>query len=149
MRLYLDLCCFNRPYDDQTQSRIRIETEAKVILQQKLKAGECELLWSSILDFECSKNPFTEHRLAIMQWRKIACAMVMADVSVLGEARRLMTYGVGTFDALHVASAMTGRATFFVTTDDRLLKRLKASRCGMRAMLPQKALAVLENWYEN
>ena len=57
MRFYLDLCCFNRPYDDQAQSRIRIETEAKVVLQQKIKEGELELLWSSILDFECSKEP--------------------------------------------------------------------------------------------
>ncbi len=32
MRLYLDLCCFNRPYDDQTQTRIRLETEAKILI---------------------------------------------------------------------------------------------------------------------
>jgi len=27
-RVYLDLCCLNRPFDDQTQERIRLETEA-------------------------------------------------------------------------------------------------------------------------
>lgn len=48
MRLYLDMCCFNRPYDDQTQARIRFETEAKVVLQQKVKDAECELVWSAI-----------------------------------------------------------------------------------------------------
>lgn len=84
-----------------------------------------------------------------MQWRKIACEMIMADPSVIEEARQLMTYGLGSFDALHVASALTGRATLFVTTDDRLLKRLRASGREMLAMLPQEALAVLENWYEN
>ena len=73
----------------------------------------------------------------------------MADPSVLEEACRLMAYGVGAFDALHVASAMTGRAELFVTTDDRLLRRLKGSGCGMLAMLPQEALAFLEKWYEN
>jgi len=56
MRIYLDLCCFNRPYDDQTQARIRLETEAKVLLQQKVKNAECELMWSAALDFECSNN---------------------------------------------------------------------------------------------
>lgn len=45
MLIYLDMCCFNRPYDDQPQSRIRIETEAKVVIQQKIKDAECELLW--------------------------------------------------------------------------------------------------------
>lgn len=58
MKIYLDMCCFNRPYDDQAQSRIRIETEAKIVIQQKIKDGEHELLWSSTLDFECSKTRF-------------------------------------------------------------------------------------------
>ncbi|CRI68154.1 hypothetical protein THIOKS1980003 [Thiocapsa sp. KS1] len=46
MRLYLDLCCFNRPYDDQTQTRIRLETEAKILIQEKVKRSECDLVWS-------------------------------------------------------------------------------------------------------
>ncbi len=69
MRLYLDLCCFNRPYDDQTQPRIRLETEAKILLQEKVKRFECALVWSSTLDFENANNPYEEHRLAIQQWR--------------------------------------------------------------------------------
>jgi len=66
MRIYLDIFCFNSPYDDQTQPRIRIETEAKIVIQQKVKNAECELLWSSILDFECAKNLYEEHRIAIL-----------------------------------------------------------------------------------
>jgi hypothetical protein len=83
MRIYLDMCCFNRPYDDQTQHGIRIETEAKVVIQEKIRNGECELLWSSILDFECAKNPFDEHRIAILNWRSIATTLIMVDKSVL------------------------------------------------------------------
>jgi predicted nucleic acid-binding protein len=142
------MCCFNRPYDDQTQPRIRIETEAKVLIQQKIKNVECELLWSSILDFECANNPFEEHRIAILNWRNIASAMIMADKSVLERATSLMTYGVGKYDALHVACSIVGAAELFVTTDDRLLKRLRAAD-GVVAMLPQDALAFLEKWYEN
>jgi len=51
MRIYLDMCCFNRPYDDQGPARIRLETEAKVLLQQKVKDAECDLVWSAALDF--------------------------------------------------------------------------------------------------
>jgi len=29
-RLYLDNCCFNRPYDDQTFLLVQLETEAKI-----------------------------------------------------------------------------------------------------------------------
>lgn len=42
MRLYLDLCCFNRPYDDQTQTRIRLETEAKILIQENVKRSACD-----------------------------------------------------------------------------------------------------------
>jgi len=56
LRIYLDLCCFNRPYDDQGQVRIRLETEAKLVLQQKVRDGACELLWSSILDYESAES---------------------------------------------------------------------------------------------
>lgn len=148
MRIYLDMCCFNRPYDDQTQPRIRIETEAKVVIQQKIKNAECELLWSSILDFECANNPFEEHRIAILNWRNIASTVAMADRSVIERATGLMTLGVGKYDALHAACSIAAGAEIFITTDDRLLKRLRAAD-GIVAMLPQDALAFMENWYEN
>ena len=148
MLIYLDRCCFNRPYDDQMQPRIRIETEAKILIQQKIRNGECERLWSSILDFECGKNPFAEHQFAILKWRAIASAMVMVDNYVMERAASLLTCGVGEYDALHVASSIAGGAELFVTTDDRLLKRLRTAD-GVVAMLPQDALAFLEKWYEN
>ncbi len=27
MKIYLDVCCLNRPFDDQTQDRIHLEAE--------------------------------------------------------------------------------------------------------------------------
>lgn len=58
MRVYLDNCCFNRPFDDQKQIRIRLETEAKLEIQQKILQNKIELAWSYILDFENEMNPF-------------------------------------------------------------------------------------------
>ncbi len=150
MRIYLDLCCFNRPYDDQGQVRIRLETEAKLVLQQKVRDGACELLWSSILDYENSRNPFDERLVAIRQWRALAIAQVMADASVVERARAFMAAGIMEYDALHVASAVVGEARVFVTTDDRLLKSLRRmNNPGLLAVPPGEALAFLENWYEN
>ena len=67
--IYLDMCCFNRPYDDQTQTRIRLETQAKLELQDHVKAGSCHLLWSAALDYKCSRNPYPDNQLAITHWR--------------------------------------------------------------------------------
>lgn len=150
MRIYLDLCCFNRPYDDQTQTRIRLETEAKLVLQQKVRDGICQLVWSSILDYENSHNPFEERQIAIQKWRQLASICVMADTDVKSSARSLTMVGISSYDALHVSSAIAARTDLFVTTDDRLLKHLRrVDNLELRATPPGEALALLENWYEN
>lgn len=46
MRIYLDNCCFNRPFDDQKQLRIRLEAEAKIGVQEEIMKGTIELAWS-------------------------------------------------------------------------------------------------------
>lgn len=100
------------------------------------------------LCYECGLNPFPEQRLAILNWRNIACATIMVDDAVLAQARRLINYGITEYDALHAACSAAGQVDIFVTTDDRLLKRLRTAG-EIVAMLPQEALAFLENWYEN
>ncbi len=52
MLIYLDTGCFNRPFDDQSQTRIRFETEAKLELQQQVRQNKVGLVWSYVLDFE-------------------------------------------------------------------------------------------------
>jgi len=148
MQIYLDMCCFNRPYDDQTQARIHLETGAKLLLQQKVKDAECDLIGSSVLDFECKNNPFEERRHAILQWRWLAKTVVMIDQEIIAQAKAFETHGIGKFDALHVACAMSSQANVFITTDDRLIKKMR--KIGTLAtMLPGEAIAFVENWYEN
>ncbi len=65
MLVYLDMCCFNRPYDAQTQLRIRLETEAKLRIQEMIRNLEISLVWSYILDYEASFNPFEARRQVI------------------------------------------------------------------------------------
>jgi len=146
--LYLDMCCFNRPYDDQSQTRIRFETAAKLELQEHIKAGDCRLLWSAALDYECSRNPYPEHRLAIFKWRQLAYQVIAVTPSIQQQAIQLASLGISSYDALHAASALEAHAELFVTTDDRLLKKLRKST-QLTVVLPAEALAVLEHWYEN
>jgi hypothetical protein len=49
MRLYLDNCAFNRPFDDQGHIRVRLEAEAKLYIQERIQEGKAELAWSYIL----------------------------------------------------------------------------------------------------
>jgi hypothetical protein len=88
MKIYLDNCCFNRPFDDQNQVRIRIETEAKLFIQMRVKANELELAWSYILDFENSVNPFYIRKLTIESWKKRAYVYVTENSTILEQAKQ-------------------------------------------------------------
>lgn len=55
--IYLDACCLNRPFDDQSQDRIRLETEAVLSILNRCLLGEWQLIGSEALDYEISKMP--------------------------------------------------------------------------------------------
>ena len=44
MRIYLDNCCYNRPFDDQTQDRIHIESEAVLAILKACENGLLQIL---------------------------------------------------------------------------------------------------------
>jgi len=122
MKLYLDNCCFNRPYDDQSHLRIRLEAEAKLKIQEKARNRAYELIWSYILDSENSRNPFKERKEQIAKWRNYAVADVVESDAVLSIAAMLQEQGLKKMDSLHIACAIDADADYFLTTDDGVLK---------------------------
>ena len=123
MRVYLDNCCFNRPFDDQRQTRIRLEAEAKLCIQAHIREGTLELAWSYMVDFENAVNPFEERRLTISEWRQYATIDVEETATILQQANALVASGLKAKDALHLACAVAGKCAYFITTDDDILKR--------------------------
>lgn len=127
MRIYLDNCSLNRPFDDQSHFRVRLETEAKLYIQQKIREGEIELAWSYILDFENQTNPFLERREAVDRWRHYTAIDTDETTDIIAKAKAMSNTGIKSKDALHLACAIAMRCEYFVTTDDRILNRMKAS----------------------
>ena len=127
MRVYLDNCSFNRPFDDQSQLRIRLEAEAKLYVQQKIREGRLELAWSYILDYESQANPFDERREVIQAWKKHAVLDTDATQGILSKAQALTTLGLKSKDALHIACAIEMQCDYFITTDDNILNSMKNS----------------------
>ena len=116
---------FNRPFDNQSQIRIRLETEAKLYIQSMIKAKSLELVWSYILDFENAQNPHDERRKSVSMWKNLAIIDIEETPELLEKAREFLTYGIKTKDALHLASAIEGNASYFLTTDDKLLSKAR------------------------
>ena len=82
MKLYLDLCCFNRPFDDQGQLLVRLQTEAKLAVQESIRNRIHTLIWSGILDLENADNPDSERKAAIAEWRMLAEVDVVTTAAV-------------------------------------------------------------------
>ncbi|MBK8396712.1 MAG: PIN domain protein [Leptospiraceae bacterium] len=123
MRIHLDNCCFNRPYDEQSQAKIKLETEAKQIIQDSVKNKEIELLWSYVLDFENSRNSSDEKRLSIQSWKELAIQNILENETVLTRMENLEELGFKSLDALHISCAIEGKADIFLTTDNGILTR--------------------------
>ncbi|NOZ48422.1 MAG: type II toxin-antitoxin system VapC family toxin [Chloroflexi bacterium] len=123
MDIYLDNCCFNRPFDDQSLLRIHLESEAKLSIQEDILAGFHRLIWSYILDYENSQNPFRERREQIARWRKYAVKDVEENEKIIKLATMINRYGIKKLDALHIACAINAEADYFLTTDDGILKK--------------------------
>ena len=122
MKIYVDNCCYNRPFDDQSQIKIHLETQAKLYIQDKIREGVYELVWSYILDYENGKNPYQEKRLAIAPWKKIASSCIEKETeSILLFAETLALKGIKTYDALHIACAVAAGCEYYLTTDKKLL----------------------------
>ena len=125
MRIYLDNCSYNRPYDDQSQMRIYLETQAKLHIQDMIRQKQIELVTSYILDFENSNNRSIQKKMAIEKFMKDYATLYVSNKhgDMLAEiADSVMETGVKEKDAYHVACALMAECDYFVTTDDRLLK---------------------------
>ena len=124
MKIYLDNCCYNRPYDDQSQIKVFLETQAKLHIQRMIVEGKVDLVYSYMSRYENSQNPFEIRKNTIAEFFKNASVYVdegNAD-NAAQKARQIMTTGVKAKDAIHVACAVIAGADYFLTTDTRLLK---------------------------
>ena len=121
VQVYLDNCCFNRPYDDQTQLKIYLETQAKLHVQSLVYEKKIELVWSFILTFENSQNIFNAKKSAISQWENLSSSIVEKSEAIRQIAKEIMTTGIKAVDAARVACAIAVNCDYFLTVDKRLL----------------------------
>lgn len=135
MKIYLDNCCFNRPYDDQDSLRVRLETEVKLEIQNRIREGEFDLVWSYILTFENGQNPHEERREEIRHWRGIAKVDVAQTPEILEKMRDLESKGIKSLDALHISCAIASKCAYFITVDKGIINKQDRIQ-GIRVINP-------------
>ena len=126
MRIYLDNCCLQRPLDDQTHPRIRVETEAVFVVLAAVQAGEQVLLGSEALEYEVGRIPDDARKAEVLSVLALASERLQLTDAVESFALQMEQQGLGTMDAIHLALASAAKADFFCTCDDQLLRKAQA-----------------------
>jgi len=143
-RIYFDMNIYNRPFDDQSQVRIRLETIAIFSILQKIKNKELTLLWSFMIDYENSLNPYEDVRQEIEMAASLAVESVTPDESVLTAAKEFESKGIKPRDSIHLACALKGKAEYFLTCDDKLIRRATTLDINIKIINPLRFIEDME-----
>ena len=122
MRIYFDACCLNRPFDDQRQTRIHLETEAIETILAYVENGIWCGVSSDLLKLEIALTPDIERCRKVLDLLSLMNEHIRVCKSDYRRARELMAFGLKSADALHIACAEHAGVDVFLTVDDQLLK---------------------------
>ena len=125
MRVYLDNCCYGRPYDDQTQLRISLETQAKLSIQHSIVEGKIELASSFFVVYENGKkkNPMVKDQITAFIKNNSKVYVDHTAIPVLKNIiMQIESTGIKALDASHIAAAIYSGCDCLITTDDRILR---------------------------
>jgi predicted nucleic acid-binding protein len=142
MRVYLDVCCLQRPLDDRSQLRINVEAEAILAILRLVEARTIELLSSEVIEFEVDRILDPERRLRVREISRLAGSAIELSREIETAAEALVKTGVKPVDALHLATASAAKSDYFCTCDDELLKkRPRMAALAMKIVSPLELMS--------
>lgn len=125
MKVYLDNCCIQRPFDDKSQQRIQLEAEVTLVVLDLIAAGDLHLVSSDALLFETGRNVNPTRFSFGVKVLAGARTHIRSNKQVQVRAAELNQKGIGSLDSLHLASAEAANADVFCTCDDILLQKAR------------------------
>jgi hypothetical protein len=124
--VYFDMCALQRPHDDPSQIRVRLEAVAVLGLLEHCRSGAVGLASSDALHYEASRNPYPLRRAHAEAVLAEAIVRQPLTSAVETRADELVAAGLRPLDALHLASAEIVAADILCSCDDQLLRRGRA-----------------------
>jgi predicted nucleic acid-binding protein len=123
MKIYFDVCCLNRPFDDQTQNRIRLEAEAILLILTHIQTNDWIWVSSEVVLDEIEQTPTKKRRDRLHQLIANAHESYALTDKDVNQAKSLVKKGLTAMDALHIACAEACGVDVFLTTDDKLIRQ--------------------------
>ena len=138
MILYMDVCCYNRPMDDQTQDRIRFEAEAILQILSKCEKEGWILVGSNVIEYELGKH--TDKMKQQEAYKFFNYANIVYNINncedASSRAKQFQSYGVGSIDSLHLVMSEWAGAGVLLTTDDQFINSAKRTDSKVRVINP-------------
>lgn len=138
--VYMDCCCLNRPYDDQTHDIIRIESDAILAILFKCLYGTWSLIGSDIIEYEIAKTPDFNKKDKVMELYKIKKEIVKINDKIIYRAKEIQNLGLKPLDSLHFASAEYRNVDALLTVDKEFIQYSKRVESSIKVVNPI-------NWY--
>jgi len=132
MKIYLDVSCLDRPFDDQGQMRIRLEAEAVTSTLEQCERSDWQQVSSEIAKIEIDAMPDADRRARVKLLLPAEAAMLELTEENFARAKVLQTLGFKSADALHVAAAENLGADVLLSCDDRLCRLARRCRAQLK-----------------
>lgn len=136
MRIYFDVCCYNRPFDDYLNDRIEIESNAVLSILNRCIINNWIVIGSEIIDIEISKIKNELKRQQVFELASLKNEYIMLNDCIENRAIELEQKGIKAYDCLHLACSEYSNADVFLTTDDKLLKSAQNISLTVRILNP-------------
>lgn len=129
MRIYLDVCCLSRPFDDQRQARIHLESEAVLLVIDKVAEEKGIVVSSEAIEVELENIPDKYKQKLVQDFvEEMKSEYVEYSSEIIRRAKELCSFGLGNMDALHISCAERAKVDVFLSTDDNLVKIAKKNK---------------------
>jgi hypothetical protein len=129
-RIYLDVCCLNRPFDDQSIDQIHLESEAVMLILKRFESGQWTWISSTVVDHEVDQAPDPERRRRVKSLLSWVHQVISLTEGIIKRGDEIGRLGFRSYGSLHIESAEAAKADVFLSTDDKLTHLASAAFAG-------------------
>lgn len=124
LKIYLDNCCYNRPFDDLTIEKNWLEANAKMFIQALIKYKSVALYYSFVSQAEIDDSPYDDRKAYILDFIETNANGFVGKkrlVEIETLSNEILKTGIKKKDAAHLACSIIAECDYFITTDRRVL----------------------------
>lgn len=137
LKLYLDNCCYNRPFDDLRQEKNNLEAQAIKVIIDKYCNSEFEIYTSDALVFEMNNIKDQIKKSKVLEvYNKLNLNNIKSSDSILMRACEIRKYNIKNMDSLHIAYAESSNIDYLITTDRLLINASSRAKLKVKVINP-------------